>query len=249
MRRIIIFLCFCHFVQSLYSLELKTDFQESPPKYFVENDTIKGLCVEIIDSLNMQLESEDIYIVAVDPGSPFVPFSRIQARLREEETDIFVGMARSSGREVHYQFLDTPCYEVCSIFAKKASSSFEFNSPSDLIGQTVGVVAGSKTGKQLESLEGIEIFGVQNLEQGIKMLDADRLDLFFYHSLGLGFSIKKLGLSDELILTKNSYENYAHYIAFNKSISPAVMEKVEEALKTLHAEDMIITIMESYHSP
>jgi polar amino acid transport system substrate-binding protein len=245
-KRLILVACVIAIAQFGFSENLSTNFQESAPKFFAEAGVVKGVCVDIISALNAQLSTEGITIKADDPSNPFIPFSRIKSRLETGEIDIFVGMARTAARMEIYNFIDTPAYEVKSTFAKKKSFDFVYNSPADLAGQKVAVVAGSKTAGQMEAVDGINLQPVSTLEQAVRMLASGRVDLVFYHSLGLGHTISSLGLGSSLTYTEKAYEEYAHYIAFSKSIPSDTVSSIGTALDELHANGKIGAIMGTY---
>ena len=79
--------------------DLITDYQESYPKYFLDADTMAGLCIDIIRAI----EKESGLRIG-SRTEEYTPFRRLQAHLDQGEIDIFVGMkptqiGRASCRE------------------------------------------------------------------------------------------------------------------------------------------------------
>ncbi|MBI9098060.1 MAG: transporter substrate-binding domain-containing protein [Spirochaetaceae bacterium] len=241
---LIIFLLFPSL--SLTARILTTHFQDSAPKYFLEDGIVRGICTDIIISLNKELRSSNIQILTEKSSYPFVPFRRLQEDLENGIIDIFIGLAKSPSRVEKYVFLETPVYQVSSTFAKKILSDFEYDSQSDLVNQSIGVVSGSKTADQLNSIGTLNVLNIKTLDQALRMLNLGRIDLVFYHSLGLKHTIAKLELESTITCSDKAFENYNHYIAFNKSISPVIMEQVEKALQRLIDVGGIDKILSNY---
>ncbi len=226
---------------------LLTQFQDSAPKYYEAEGQPQGICVDLIDSLNSLLTADGITIEPYDRENPFVPFRRLQANLESGSIDVFIGLARTPERLEKFLFLDDPAYIVRSTFAKPVESDFEYRATGDLRGMTIGVVSGSKTAGQLVEMGGLDLIHINTIEQAIRALGAGRLDLVFYHSLGLGHTIRELDLADSVVLIERNFEVYGHYIAFHAGVDESVREKVAGALDRLWEDGSIDEIVASYN--
>ncbi len=246
MKKIIIFI-FLFISFTIFGLELKTDFQDSAPKYFTNKEgKIVGICVDIIDELNKRLKSSDIMIVLQDKNNPFIPFKRLQSDLEAGNIDIFVGFAKDEKRADLYKFVKTPAYMVQSTFAKLKKDKYEFTTKESLAGKKISYIVGSATGDQISKVENIIGDTSDNLDVALRKLAEGRVDLVFYHTLGMGYTIKELGFSDKITFTKKAFEEYAHYIAFSKKIPDNVIATVEKVLQDITKKSIIDKIMKKY---
>ena len=228
-----------------FGIELTVNYQDSAPKYFREGGEVRGVCYEYILALNKELEGDNINIINNNPSSPFVPWKRMLSNLENGTTDIIVGAAISAAREKKYIFIKEPLYEVQSTFAKKKDLDFDYNGEGSLSGMKINYVNGSKTGKYIAGLSNVVGEPVNSLEIALKKLNAGRCDLVYYHSLGLGYNIKKLSLNN-LNLTKSGVKTYYHYIALNKDTPKDTVKAIESALLRLKAKGKDKEIMAKY---
>ncbi|OQY40258.1 MAG: hypothetical protein B6229_02130 [Spirochaetaceae bacterium 4572_7] len=228
-----------------FGIELSANYQESAPKYFKESGVVQGICYDYILALNKELEADNIKINNKNPSSPFVPWARMLSNLENGTTDIIVGAAISAAREEKYTYIKEPLYEVQSTFAKKKDFDFDFDGESSLSGMKINYVNGSKTGKYVAGLNDVIGEPVNSLEIALKKLNAGRCDLVYYHSLGLGYNIKKLNF-DNLDVTKSGVKTYYHYIALNKNTPAKTVKAIEAALLRLKEKGEDIKIMEKY---
>lgn len=247
MKKIIIFIFIFIFISfAIFGLELKTEFQDSAPKYFTKEGKIIGICVDIIAELNKRLKPNDIIIILKDKSNPFIPFKRLQSDLEVGDIDIFVGFAKDEKRANLYKFIKTPAYMVQSTFAKLKKDKYEFTTKESLAGKKIAFIAGSATGDQISKVENIIGDTSDNLEVALQKLAEGRVDLVFYHTLGMGYSIKELGFSNKITFTKKAFEEYAHYIALSKKVPDNVIVTVEKVLQEMTKKGIIDKILKKY---
>lgn len=245
MKRIVFFI-FIFISFTISGLELKTEFQDSAPKYFSKDGKVVGICVDIIDELNKRLKANDIIIILKDKDNPFIPFKRLQTNLEVGDIDIFVGFAKDAKRADLYKFAKTPAYKVQSTFAKLKKNKNEYTNTESLAGKKIAYIAGSATGDQISKVENIIGDSTDNLETALQKLVDGRTDYVFYHTLGMGYSIKELGFSDKITFTKKAFEEYAHYIAFSKKTPDNVIDTIEKVMLDMTKKGVIDRILKKY---
>ena len=81
------------------AFDLITQYQESFPKYTIENDSLGGLSFEIL----RQVERESQLSIGA-PARVFTPFKRLQKHLASGEIDVFFGMKKNPARADQYHF-------------------------------------------------------------------------------------------------------------------------------------------------
>ncbi|MCX4027699.1 transporter substrate-binding domain-containing protein [Endozoicomonas sp. SM1973] len=232
-----------HFNVAL-GIELKTAFQsKAPPRYFIEDDNAKGICVDIIADLNKRLEKNNIKIVSINID---MPISRLKEYLKSGALDVFLCLSKNKDREKIYQY-STPLYKMQYTFAKLTTNSFEFNGENSLKGFAFGVLQGTNSAKRLGMVKGVTIFALHSIDQGYKMLLHKRIEAMFYHNLGLGWNIKKNNeFKGKIILVDNPFITKEQYMVFSQKVSKEVITKVEKALSTMYIDGAVSVIMENY---
>ena len=193
MRFLIIFiLLFAHIsILNSKTIYLKTAAQDSPPKYFIKNNKMTGLCVDIIKEI--EKIDPDIKIIGY---KKFLPFKRIQLYLKKGFLNIFVGFAKDKYREKFYNYVNIPLYSVNLIFAARKDdniSNLKLNDINDFCGKgKIITVAGTHIDRLLKNYKNLMIDdSAPNLETALKMLVFKRGRFVFYHDLGLIYTIKQ----------------------------------------------------------
>lgn len=227
--------------------QLYTSYQDSEPKYIINGSDYSGICVDIISALNERIENSRMKILLRDEDNPSKPFARIQQDLGNGDIDLFVGLAKNESREKIFVFSQTPAYRVESTFAIRKGEVFNYNGPEDLEDKSIAVIHGTRTADQMMQLGLEDIYAVRSLEQALGMLMIRRVDLVYYHSIGLGYSIKTLGLTDHIEISNASFDMYDHYIAYSRSVNPQIIDIINSALNNLHKDGTISEIISRYN--
>ena len=223
---------------------LLTGYQEnSPPRYFKRDDHEQGLCIDILNALNQRLHEMSIRI----ESKGWYPLPRIVRMMEIDELQIFIGLIRNSEREQHFLFANLPLFEFRPVFAKRADDPFEYTDAASLEGKAIGTERGSEFDRQMRELSGVKVEEVTSMRQNILKLLAHRVDLVYYHQLGLEWEIKEGGFANQIALTKNSFGHVKmHYVMFSKSVPQNVIDEIERALSTMKADGTIDTILAAY---
>ncbi|GEM_PF-1869684 len=222
-----------------------TAYQEdSPPRYFEENGQAKGLCVDIIEALNQQLHDKHIRI----ESTGWYPIARLLLMLESNELQILVGFGSTPERQEKLFIGQTPVFTQRMLFAKLATDPFEYTGIESVQGKTIGTLGGSQPSALAHAMPGVTIEDVRNIEMNLKKLELGRIDLVFYNQLGLTWEIKRAGLTDKIVLTKNTYKEDPNYVLFSKNISPQVMTEIENALSTLDNNGTLKKLLALYVS-
>ncbi len=245
-----VFILFCFllfFVPSAVSAEtvLQTGFQESSPKYILQNSTISGICFDIIVELNRRLQEEEIRISYPQSGDPFVPWKRIQRYLQSGELDIVVGMAKNNQRQKIYAFSKESFYTIRAVFAQRSGGvPAVYQSFTDLGEKQVIAVRGTKTAKMLVENH-VNISLTHSPTAALQMLLADRGELVFYHDLGLAYIIKENAWQNRVILG-SIQSTYEHFIGYNRSVPLSIRNQIDNKLRSMKNDGTISDILERY---
>lgn len=222
--------------------DLRTEYQESFPKYIRRGAEFSGLCIDILHAIEGE---SGLRIGAADPE--FTPFKRIQRHLENGEIDLFVGMKKTDARADQYVFLEHPIYTVVSMIATRNGHDTRIRKVEDLFGRTVMVPDGAATAGEIRALypairvdEGADIFGCLN-----KLLQA-RHEYVIYHDIGLYGAIREMGLQDEITVLPLILDRYDHYVAVSKHIPAETRQRLEDALERLDKQGQLHAIQTRY---
>ena len=236
----ICFMCFMY--AHAVGMELKTVYQkDAPPRYINERGQVFGICVDIINTLNTILRERNIRIVTIDNDMPFV---RLRKHLESGEIDVFFGLTKNKEREKLYRYANQ-LYEIHYTFAKLKSNPFEYTGEASLKDKVVGALRGSNSAKIISRIQGVEVNLVNTIPQSFEMLMLKRIDMIYYHNLGLEWNIKQSEYRNDLKLVINPYVSAHQYMAFSKNVSSDIVQ-VEEVLSSMSEDGTIAKIMEKY---
>lgn len=222
--------------------DLRTEYQESFPKYIKRDAEFSGLCIDILHALEQE---SGLRIGAAVPE--FTPFKRIQRHLENGEIDLFVGMKKTEVRADRYVFLERPIYTVASVIAVHNGSAARIRKVEDLFGHTVMVPDGAATASEIRGLypaimvdEGADIFGCLN-----KLLQT-RHEYVIYHDIGLYGAIREMGLQDEITVLPLILDRYDHYVAVSRQTPDETRKRLDDALIRLDKQGRLRAIQTRY---
>ncbi len=224
------------------AFDLITQYQESFPKYTIENDSLGGLCFEIL----RQVERESQLSIGA-PARVFTPFKRLQKHLASGEIDVFFGMKKNPARTDQYHFIDPPLYQVNTVIAQRADDELHVDSLADLYGQPVLVPLGTATAAKLRREHPqIAIDAGGDIFICLKKLMHDRGRFIVYHDIGLIGAIAAMDLQDEIRITVYTIDTYYHYAATSRQLDPAKRQQLQQAISRLAASGTLDAISQQY---
>ena len=230
MKRFTLLLLFFCSASSVSANVLTSYFQEgSAPKYYIENNQLKGLCVAYINQINQILSDSDTQIEITTGAN----FSRIKTDLQNGAIDIFFGITKTSDREEIYEYGE-PLYGIRYSFAVPSKNAEDYTTHFDLAGMRVGIVEGTKSAKYIKKhYANFEPVPVDSIKQALKMLVQQRLDAVFYHDMGLSYQKQQIPFGDQIKVSYSSAPSRVQYFAFNKDLPMEVKSEITSAFKNL----------------
>lgn len=231
-----------------FALTLRTASQSgSEPKYIKVGGKAEGLEVEIIRAV--QKADPGIKIVGLDK---WLPFKRIKDQMEKGNLDCFFGFSYNEERAKTFWYIQPPLYKLEYNMLMRAEDSFEPKSFDHIrsLGKdgkilTLFGTAGFKILKKQGGLEIVE--GAKSSPSLIKMLNSKRGRFLFYQSFGTVHNVKKMGMEKKFKLSKVSFNNSGHYLAFPKAtVSEAVVKRLAAALNKIRANGEMDRIIKKY---
>jgi len=228
--------------------QLVTYFQNnSPPRYFQSNKMNTGICIDVINEINHRLEATKITII--NPNQIEVPMKRIMQYIElDQDIDLFVGAAKTQGRVDHIGQYSIALFPIRGTFAKNRTNNFLFTGKDSLKGLTIGVLRGSSSVELMNNIIGVNPVQTNTIEQSLKMLEAGRLDLVYYHSLGLRWQIGELNLRNVIeLIDEHEYLEEGHqYIIYASHVPKEIISKVDKVIEAMRADGSMDYIVNKY---
>ncbi|MDK2124596.1 substrate-binding periplasmic protein [Parachitinimonas caeni] len=174
----------------------------------------------------------------------FYPWARSEALVKVGAVDGSLVWSQTSQRQTFAWFSDTVMTEEEVVFHLK-STPLVWEHISDLHGRKMGIPLGSKPGRWEEAIQSGKLvsYPVQDIETGMKMLLAGRIDIFplvktvGYDTLRKKFSAEeagKIGYSQRIV------ERIEYRLMLSKKQDPnrVLLEKFNEGLKKLKKSEV-----------
>jgi len=242
----ILIILLCNISLHAFTIELNTAAQDSAPKYFLENNNMKGLCVDIMEAIEKMDPT-----IKFKGQNRFIPFKRIKKMLKIGELDLFFGFVKNVSREKEYIFIEPALYKVNHVVAVRFDDEVDVKSFDDIrkLG-TNGMILttfGTSTRRYLENQGDLIIDdGSKTVISNLKKLLRKRGRFLYYHNLGLVTSIKSISLENEIKILPTSFRGYSQYVAFSKKVPSSTITKVKVALEKLALNGKLELIFKKY---
>ncbi len=220
--------------------------QKSAPKYFLEDPFNKGLCGDIYEQLKERLSGQNIDLKI---SRHFTPIKRILETLKTGTNALFCGGSRDAEREKSFLFSSKPLYEVSNILVTHRQNSENPTSIEDLINSdaTVGTYFGTGSSEFLKRA-GVDRVNerFQSVVKGLQSVASGEVDYFFYHDLGLLYSLSRSNLALRPVPTK--FRSYYHWMMYSGKMAPDLQKKVDLEVSRMINEGVIAGIRKRYES-
>jgi len=230
-------------------VRLYTYFQENAaPRYMLVDGQTRGIAVDIIQQLNVLLQAYDIVIINRSVSN--IPMKRILHSMQHnEQIDLFVGAAKTVERIQKGVRYSIPLYPLRGTFAKRAQNPFIFKNITSLNNMTVGVLRGSRSVQTMSSIAGVRIEKTNTMQQSLQKLASGRIDLVYYHELGLAWQIKNSPLKEQLtLINEHQYiETAPHYIIYASRTPSHIIDTINTIIKQMQVNGSLDKILNNYH--
>ena len=92
----------------------------------------------------------------------------------------------------------------------------------------------------------IKVRLVNTIPKAFEMLMLKRIDLIYYHNLGLEWNIKYSEHKNDLEVVKNPYRSSYQSVAFSKKVSSVIVTQIAEELSSMTEEGILTKILQEY---
>jgi polar amino acid transport system substrate-binding protein len=211
---------------------LRVSFNDLPPwKMLGPGGKPSGKDIEFIDMLAARLGLTVEYV--------HYPFKRGLKMMESGEIDLMSSVLRTPEREAYMHFLDPPYKSgACIAFFVLKESEHTIASHEDLVGLRVGTTLGSLYYPQFDKDTRIAKYPVNSADLNIKMLLADRIDVFAVSESAGDYRVAALGLEGVVVKAPHAYRmtQGVHMALSRHSPHAARLEEFNRAMAELVAE-------------
>lgn len=158
----------------------------------------------------------------------------------------FLVLQKTEERSKIYEYGEA-LYAIQYAFATRVGDKTDYVQESDLNGQSIGVIGGTKSARYLkEHYKNYDEVPVDSIQQALKMLNAGRINGVFYHDLGLSYQVSSLGFSSSIKVKPSSAKPRKQYLAYSKSTEQSTQKQVNDAFAHLVASGTQTEILKKY---
>jgi len=210
LQRILLLFALCAF-SCAWAGEYSFVTLEFPPMEYTDTDgKVKGIAVEMVTYIMNQL-GHTVYIKAY-------PWTRALDMVQEGNADAIFTAYKTPEREELLDYCTQALLPQVVYFYKKKGSDITFDGNLEALkGKRIGVVSTISYGNKFDqSKTTLRVEKVNQLEQNFQKLLLGRIDLVISNVYTGEYTIRKLGLGDEIMRVLQEIESIASYVAFSK---------------------------------
>lgn len=215
-------------------IELKTELQDTAPKFMMQGGKAAGLCVDIMALLEAKEGFKFSYPAA------FVPSKRIEANIESGAADVHFGWAKTADREKMAKFGEE-LYKVSYLGVVRNDDKADFKTPADLSklgdqGIVLSVFGVASTAK-MKKIAGLRVDDAgKDVKQNLDKLAAGRGRVFIYQNLAIAHELGKPENKGKFKTVKidfgdnPDFKATAQYLAFSPKVAGDTVQKLNAAV-------------------
>jgi len=225
---------------------LHVGFQDTQPKYILENGAFSGVCPEIYSVLESRLKGK----IRIAFPDEYTPRRRILHYLERGTLDLDCGAGFNQRRAARFTFSSVPLYEVSHRLVIREGFINPPESFAELAARqtSIGVLPGTAVTRHLQNQigGGEGLVPVQSPEEGLRLVALGRLEGFYYHSLGLNYYLVTDQSNEELVTADHRFHVYEHWMMYSPHLTPEIIAMIDEALLAMKSDGTIAGILSAH---
>jgi polar amino acid transport system substrate-binding protein len=221
-----LYLCASWSVQSRELLAVGTNFSQIFEE--TKDGKLEGYAVELINTLARKQGDTVKFLM--------FPWARAQLMVSSGKADILIGPYKTPERKISLTFLDQPFYQDRMVFYKLKASKFAWDGNYDsLKDKRITTILGWVYGEPFNTKRSmLNISAALNIENGLKMLLAQRTDLLAANERNSASFLNTPKFKNNIVSVSPPIGYEAGYIAFPKDNEHAELaKKYNKAFKEL----------------
>lgn len=215
-------------------------------KFDISNKDRPGICLEIISALQQ-----------ADPELRFTGLAtsmataRVEHELRKGGIDVFLGLLKTPERLRDFRFVEPALFMQSSVVAVRADDPVDVKTFDDIRRLGADGIIMSTQGTAhiafLKAQPGLLIDdGALNSEANLNKLVLGRGRFFYQGDLNIAFDIAQYGFTDRVRVLPAVFRREGQYLVFARSVSDAVVLRVQKALEKLERSGQLHAIYQRY---
>jgi len=215
--------------------------EESPPGEYLDADgNPAGVTIDLVNHLLGHLKATATIKI--------LPWKRAYQMGLSERNVMLLETTRTAEREPLFKWVG-PILVVKRIVYAMAGYPVPLKTAADLPkGGTICVLRGSSNERYLHSLGLTDINAVSLPGQCLKMLEADRVQLFYTSEIGMDGLLKEQGIADDKVIDLLHLEKEYLYLAFSRDVSDTRIGQWQEALEAAKRDGAVARIYHGVYS-
>lgn len=212
----------------------------APPFIYLEDDVVKGVSTKMVEKIMQE--------VGVEAHITLYPWARAYNIASSQENTLIYLIERLPDREKLFKWVGAITPIKTYIYKLKSRTDIQINKIRDMKPYRIGVRQGGG-GQQYLEFRGIEqLSPVTRMEQNIRMLQKDRIDLMVASELSFIEQVASLGIDLDDFEKAYSVEELSivGYLAFDPNTSDEIVIQFREALARIKARGDYDAILEQY---
>lgn len=222
---------------------LRTEFQDTQPKFILQNGQFSGLCLEIMALIEAQSDFRFTY-----PGV-FVPVSRITEDLKKGLIDVYFGLAKTAQRERDFGFVGELFRTRYQLVARKGDPLVALSNLDQLraSGVPILVIRGSAQANYYQNTLGLATEDAPtSVDVALRQLKAGNGSLFGYYDLGIEWYLESLKYRDSLVALPLKLDEDGQWLCVSATLPIETVGRLRQVLETVRKSPEWAAIMKKY---
>ncbi|WP_342618259.1 ABC transporter substrate-binding protein [Rhodoferax sp. GW822-FHT02A01] len=222
-----------------------TPIYESPPKFYVENDEAKGLCIDVLKAI--ERVASDLHFVVVKN----VPLKRIEIGTRRGTYDLLLCATPTPERNAQLRMIDIPVYSVRDVLIVRKDDPIVDATLDDIrkLGADNTILAYSGSGQNTWLGEQPNLhtdLGAPDPIANFQKLMFGR-GRFVFAGEAVSVNVMRLPqFAEKFRILPTPVRVMGRYFFFSPNTPPQIVEKVRDALRQLAASGALKRIDSKY---
>jgi polar amino acid transport system substrate-binding protein len=208
--------------------ELRLYTEQYRPLSYIENGKLTGMAVDVVEAL-IQRTGQDTHI-------ELVPWTRGYYQVQHEANSALFATVRTAKREPLFQWVGPIALGQTGVYSRRGAG-IKVRTLQDI--ERLGTLAVPKQWYSYEYLsdQGLKnLYGVPTPQHMLKMFKHGRVALLVASDITLEDMLVEQGMSMADVELQFTIMNNQSYIAFSKSIDPALVQRWQEALDAMSTD-------------
>lgn len=230
---------------------LRLPVYESPGQLWVDQaGQIQGVRARVLKELNARLAREKIELKYV-PSQGQLSIKQAMDEIVQGKYEAYFGLIYSKAREDEgFVFGKEEIYSIPTVVWTRTNNRFSYAGLQSLKGKRIGLVAGYPFLDDVKNPDFEIDRTAPNDEVNIQKLLDGKVDAVIDNLTRTGTAVVRMKAAGKIAFCKEPFESSRFLVAYNKTVPPEIVGKVDAALKAMRDGGVIKRILdEAVYAP